>query len=175
MTNETISLNQKFRKLLMQVEGSSIGRKQLIESAENLFELSKIQAERLVARNIHALTTKDLIVATGENKARVYFITPELIEILQKNEHEKTTKTHDEKVVSTDELMTEETKTSAELKMVLGEIQAYQDYLEQFPQKNKTIFSLLNKSRDRASNLYGRLSAINKIIKATETEDNMTC
>jgi hypothetical protein len=175
MTNETISLNQKFRKLLMRVEGSSIGRKQLIELAENLFKLSKIQAQRLVARNIHALTTKDLIVATGKNSARVYQITPELIAILQKNEHEKTTKTHDKKGVSTNELMTEETKASTELKMVLGEIQAYQDYLEQFPQQNKTILSLLNKTRDHASDLYGRLSAINKIIEATETEDYMAC
>ena len=175
MTNETISLNQKFRKLLIQVEGSSIGRKQLIELAENLFKLSKIQAQRLVARNIHVLTTKDLIIATGKNNARVYQILPELLAILQKNEHEKTTKTQAKKSVSTNELITEETKTSTELKMVLGEIQAYQDYLEQFPQQNKTILSLLNKTRDHASDLYGRLNAINKIIKATEIEDNMTC
>ncbi|MCW3173120.1 hypothetical protein [Shewanella subflava] len=175
MTNETISLNQKFRKLLMRVDGSSIGRKQLIELAENLFSLSKIQAERLVARNIHALTTKDLIVATGKSNARIYQVTPELRTILQSNEYKITTKPHDEKGVSTNKLMTEETKTSTELKMVLGEIQAYQDYLEQFPQQNKTILSLLNKTRDHASDLYGRLSAINKIIKATEIEDNMTC
>ncbi|MCT8986365.1 hypothetical protein [Shewanella phaeophyticola] len=175
MTNETISLNQKFRKLLMRVEGTSIGRKQLIELAENLFKLSKIQAQRLVARNIHALTTKDLIVATGENNARVYLITPELLVILQKSEYEKTTKTHVVEGTSSNELMTEEIKTSTELKIILGEIQAYQDYLEQFPQKNKTILSLLNKTRDHASDLYGRLSAINKIIKATEIEDNITC
>ena len=127
MTNETISLNQKFRKLLMRVDGSSIGRKQLIELAENLFKLSKNQAQRFVARNIHALTTKDLIVATGKNSARVYQITPELFDILQKNEHKKATKTHDEKYVSTNELIKEETKTTTELKMILGEIEAYKD------------------------------------------------
>lgn len=175
MTNETISLNQKFKKLLKRVEGNSIGRKQLIELAENLFNLSKIQAGRLVARNIHALTTKDLIVATGKSNARIYQVTPALRAMLQSNEYEIATKANDEKGTSSDELMSEETKTSTELKMVLGEIQAYQDYLKQFPQQNKTILSLLNKTRDHASDLYGRLSAINKIIKATEIEDNMTC
>jgi hypothetical protein len=175
MTNETISLNQKLRKLLMQVEEGSIGRKQLIELAGNQFNLSKIQAQRLVARNIHALTTKDLIVATGKINARVYQITPELRAILQSNEYEITTKTHDEKDASSNELITEETKTSTELKMLLGEIQAYQDYLNQFPRQNKTILSLLNKTRDHATDLYGRLSAIKKIIKASDIEDNIRC
>ncbi|MGI2227358.1 hypothetical protein [Shewanella sp. AC91-MNA-CIBAN-0169] len=175
MSNKTISLNQKFKKLLLQAEGSSVSRKQLIESAEGLLKLSKIQAQRLVARNIHALTTKKLIVATSANNERIYQISPELLEILHQGENDKASQNLAVEGESSNELINEETKISTELKMVLGEIQAYQDYLEQFPQKNKTIFSLLNKSRDRASDLYGRLSAISKIIKATETEDNMTC
>ncbi|MBB1441282.1 hypothetical protein H5202_22155 [Shewanella sp. SG41-4] len=175
MSNKTISLNQKFKKLLIQTEGNSVSRKQLIESAEDLLKLSKIQAQRLVARNIHALKTKKLIVATSANNERIYQMSPELLEILHSDENDKTSPNLVVEGESSNELINEETKISTELKMVLGEIQAYQDYLKQFPQQNKTIFLLLNKSRDRASDLYGRLSAISKIIKATKTEDNMTC
>tara|TARA_R110002033_G_scaffold135713_1_gene175229 strand:- start:439 stop:966 length:528 start_codon:yes stop_codon:yes gene_type:complete len=175
MTSKTISLNQKFKELLLHAERNTIGRKKLIESAENLFELTTIQAQRFVARNIHTLTKEKLIVATGSYKARTYLITPTLMSRMHNcNYVEATDSVFFEKKESS-ELLSEEIKTSAELKLILSEIQAYQDYMVKFPQSNETILSLLDKTRDRASDFYGRLSAIKKIIKASEIEGNITC
>lgn len=173
MTEELISLNPKFKELLLQFEGNTIGRKQLILSAEDAYQLSNIQAKRFVARNIHSLTTQKLIEATGEKKSRSYLLTPQLLSTLQKRVKITCNPTIDERTTS--ELINEEIKTSAELRLILGEIEAYQEYLIKFPENNKTILSLLNKTRDRASDFYGRLNAITKIIQATEKKDHSIC
>ena len=55
MTNETISLNEDFKDLLLCVEGNDVKRKELINMAASKFELSTKQAEGFVARNIHKL------------------------------------------------------------------------------------------------------------------------
>jgi hypothetical protein len=175
MTKETIYLNQKFKVLLQKTDGNTTSRKQLIELAKNEFEFTNIQAQRFVARNIHTLTKESLIQATGNHRARTYLITASLMAILHNFNHVEVIDSASFEKKQLNELHNEEIKTSAELKLVLSEIQAYQDYLVKFPQNNRAILSLLNKTRDSASEFYGRLNAIKKIIKVSEIEGNMTC
>ncbi|WP_417436618.1 hypothetical protein [Idiomarina abyssalis] len=70
-------------------------------------------------------------------------------------------------------LLDEEKKANAELKLLLGEIDAYQEYLGLFPHKRPAILKLLDESKEKATRFYGRLNAIKKIIQTTQPEGNM--
>jgi hypothetical protein len=73
-------------------------------------------------------------------------------------------------ILTDSHLLDEEKKANAELRLLLGEIDAYQDYLEKFPQKRPAILKLLDESKEKATSFYGRLNAIKKIIKSAQLE-----
>jgi len=159
MINESISLNPKFRELLIQSECNQVSRQKLIAQTEKRFNLSNAQATRFVSKNIYLLKKQKQVTATGEKNKRIYHITPELMAILHDNEMSK-------------ELLNEEIKTNSELKLILGEIEAYQEYLQKYPQSHKVIISLLDDCRDRATDFYGRLNAIKNILSKTQINEN---
>ena len=154
MINESISLNPKFRELLIQSEYNQVSRQKLIAQTEKRFNLSNVQASRFVSRNIYLLKKQKQMTATGEKNKRIYHIAPELMAILHENEMSK-------------ELRHEEIKTKSELKLIVGEIEAYQEYLQKYPQSHEVIIYLLDDCRDRATGFYGRLNAIKNIIDKT--------
>ena len=159
MINESISLNPKFRELLIQLQCNQVSRQKLIALTEKIFNLSNVQATRFISKNIHLLKKQKQMTATGEKNKIIYHIAPDLIAILHENEMSK-------------ELLNEEIKTNSELKLILGEIEAYQEYLQKYPQSNKVIISLLDDCRDRATDFYGRLNAIKNILSKTQINEN---
>ncbi|MFP8966473.1 hypothetical protein ACKC9G_07860 [Pokkaliibacter sp. CJK22405] len=166
MTDTSISLNSKFSDLLRKVDGSAIRRKALIDLALDTTTLTKSQATGFVARNIHSLKRQQLIEASGKRPERIYRITPTLakrlgLDTLSKGFGEAPG------VMPQDnqEILLEETKTAAELKIVQSEIKAYQDFLEKFPASRTPILILLDKSKEHESLLNGRLNALKKISK----------
>lgn len=175
MTSKPFSLNKQFKELLQRVEGTSIRRKELIQLASSTTELDLAQSTRLVARNVSRLTSEGLLSASGERNARTYHLTSELILMLNRSPrvlpNEETIDTNQ----SSNEvhLLDEEKKANAELKLLLGEIDAYQEYLELFPHKRPAILKLLDESKEKATRFYGRLNAIKKIIQTTQLERNM--
>lgn len=175
MTSKPFSLNKQFKELLQRVEGTSIRRKELIQLASSTTDLDIVQSTRLVARNVSRLTSKGLLSASGERNARTYHLTSELILMLKSSPREPS----DEETIDTSQssnevhLLDEEKKANAELKLLLGEIDAYQEYLGLFPHKRPAILKLLDESREKATRFYGRLNAIKKIIQSTQPEGNM--
>ncbi len=175
MTSKPFSLNKQFKELLQRVEGTSIRRKELIQLASSTTDLDIVQSTRLVARNVSRLTSKGLLSASGERNARTYHLTSELILMLNSSPCGSS----DEETIDTNQssnevhLLDEEKKANAELKLLLGEIDAYQEYLGLFPHKRPAILILLDESREKATRFYGRLNAIKKIIQTTQPEGNM--
>lgn len=175
MTPRPFSLNKQFKELLQRVEGTSIRRKELIQLASSTLGLDLTQSTGLVARNVNRLTPKGLLSASGERNARTYHLTPELILMLDRSVFELS----GEKTIDTSQssnevyLLDEEKKANAELKLLLGEIDAYQEYLGLFPHKRPAILKLLDESREKATKFYGRLNAIKKIIKSTQSGENV--
>ena len=155
MIIESISLNPKFKELLIQLQCNQVSRQKLIALTEKRFNLSNVQATRFVSKNIYLLKKQKQITAMGEKNKRIYRIAPELIAILHENEMSK-------------ELLNEELKTKSELKLILGEIEAYQEYLQKYPQGQRVIISLLDDCHDRVTDFYGRLNAIKNIINKTK-------
>ncbi|MGR0280378.1 hypothetical protein ACUM5Y_15210 [Marinomonas dokdonensis] len=172
MTSKPFSLNKQFKELLQRVKGTSIRRKDLIQLASSTTELDITQSTRLVARNVNRLTSEGLLNASGERNARTYHLTSELILMLSRSSHEQSGEETIKISQSSNEvhLLDEEKKANAELKLLLGEIDAYQEYLGLFPHNRPAIVKLLNESREKATKFYGRLNAIKKIIKSTQSE-----
>jgi len=175
MSSESISLNLKFKELLKKVQENPISRKKFIELAEKNLLLTNEQATGFIARNIHVLTKENLIIATGESPHRAYLITDTLLTSINAVIESKKTEVSLCKNSISKDLRNQELKTNSELKLILGEIETYQGYLQKYPQNHNEILPLLESSRDSAADLYGRLNAINKIIKATEAKESMTC
>ncbi|MEO9656251.1 hypothetical protein [Marinomonas sp.] len=175
MTSKPFSLNKRFKELLQHMEGTSIRRKELIQLASSTTKLDIAQSTRLVARNVSRLTSEGLLNASGERNARTYHLTSELILMLNRSAREPSGEETIDTSQSSNEvhLLNEEKKANAELKLLLGEIDAYQEYLGLFPHKRPAIAQLLNESREKATKFYGRLNAIKKIIKSTQSEESV--
>jgi hypothetical protein len=173
MTSKPFSLNKQFKELLQRVEGTRIRRKELIQLTSSTTDLDIVQSTRLVARNVSRLTSKGLLSASGERNTRTYHLTPALLSMVNNISCEWP----GEEAIDTSQtlsatlLLDEEKKASAELKLLLGEIDAYQDYLGKFPQERPTILKLLDESKEKATSFYGRLNAIKKIIKSAQREE----
>jgi hypothetical protein len=178
MSAKPFSLNKQFKELLQRVEGTSIRRKELIQLATNTTELSTTQSTRFIARNINKLTFKNLVTASGERYARTYHFTEALLVLLKQgdstvklnNSNTETKNCNQESL-----LKIEEAKTSAELKMILGEIEAYRDFLIKYPASSQVIQRLLLQAKEQSTQLYGRLNALKKVIQATNIESAKTC
>lgn len=173
MTSKPFSLNKRFKELLQCVEGTSIKRKELIELAIKTTEFNRTQSIGLVTRNVRKLMRENLITASGERNSRAYNFTDSLLVLLEKD----TTKSggvfqHKDTEVKPPEpeLQKEEAKTSAELRMILGEIEAYRDLLTQYPTNKHVIQDLLKQAKEQSTQLYGRLNAINKVLQAIRGE-----
>lgn len=166
MTSKPFSLNKQFKELLQRVEGTSIRRKDLIQFTIDTTEMSAIQSTRFVARHINVLTSHKLITTSGNRNARTYHFTDPLLALLAQE---------DKKASQEVFLKREEVKTSAELKMILGEIEAYRDLLTQYPANRQIIEQLLGEAKDQSTQLYGRLNALRKVMKATNQESIQAC
>ncbi|AWY01120.1 hypothetical protein A8139_14905 [Marinomonas primoryensis] len=172
MASRSFSLNKQFKELLLRVEGTSIRRKELIQLASSTTDLDIVQSTRFVARNVSRLTSRGLLSASGERNARTYHLSQELLSML----NDSSGKQLNNEAIDTSQILTdshlldEEKKANAELRLLLGEIDAYQDYLEKFPQKRPAILKLLDESKEQATSFYGRLNAIKKIIKSAQLE-----
>lgn len=166
MTVRPFSLNKQFKELLQHVEEASIKRTELIQLAVETTTLSKDQSSRFVDRNISKAKASGLITPSGKRNARIYHLSPDLISMLSDRPHGASSQISEEKQsLSVVHLFEEEKRAGAELKLVLGEIEAYKDYINKIPDKRSNIMELLDESKDKASVLYGRLNAIKKIIK----------
>ncbi|MFI8621667.1 hypothetical protein ACIGBN_11980 [Marinomonas sp. NPDC078689] len=178
MTTKQFSLNKSFKELLQLVEDSSIKRRDLIQLAVDTTELNTLQSTRFVARHVNVLTSHNLITASGKRNARMYHFTDSLLTLLNHETKDlKLTNSHFETRTPNYEtlLKREEAKTSAELKMTLGEIEAYRDLMTQYPTNRQVIEELLCEAKDQSTQLYGRLNALRKVIKATNQESRQAC
>lgn len=178
MTSKPFSLNKQFKELLQRVEGTSIRRKELIQLAATTIGLNSVQSTQFVARNVNRLTTKSLIRASGERNARTYHFTDSLLTLLDPevcNLKLNDINTEIETSNQESQLKIEEVKTSAELKMILGEIEAYRDFLSKYPASRQIIQRLLHEAKEQSTQLYGRLNALKKIIQATNIESAKSC
>lgn len=177
MTAKPFSLNKQFKELLQHLEGTSITRKKLIQLAATTTELDTIQSTRFVARNIGRLTTQNLVTASGNRNFRTYHFTDELLNSLQqKSSTIKLNNTPEAKGINqAQQLKIEEVKTGAELKMILGEIDAYRDFLTKYPANRQIIQTLLQQAKEQSTQLYGRLNALKKVMLAANIESTKTC
>lgn len=175
MSKETISLNKKFKELLQCIQGNEIKRKTLIDTAASLFDMPPRAAEAFVARNVHSVQKYKLIEASGERGERTYHLTSSLVAMVKNHTKSSSEIGSSEKVLTTPSLLQEEAKTSAELKMLLGEIETYKEFLDKYPSKRQLIKSLLNKAKDESTKVYGRLNALNKLIQATTQKEAIEC
>lgn len=175
MTDKTITINPQFKTVLLEINKNTFSRQQLISTAEHQLKLTTIQIKRFVSRNIYVLSSRKLLVATGDKKNRGYRITTELAQMLHGENLQKTIHIMSVAKTEPENLLAEEVKVNTELKLLLGEIDAYQDFLQRFPEQNDVIHSLLCVTRDQAAEYYGRLNAIRKIISKTQTHGAKSC
>lgn len=175
MTDKTIPINPKFKNVLLEIKDNTFNRHELISTAEHLLKLTNIQAKRFVSRNVHVLTSRKLLVAIGSKSNRGYRITPELSRILNVEDSKQSNNIMFLDKTKPENLLAEEVKVNAELKLLLGEIDAYQDFLQRFPEQKDVIHSLLFVTRDEAAEYYGRLNAIRKIINKTQSNGTKSC
>lgn len=159
----------------MEIKDKTFSRLELISTTEQLLRLTNIQAKRFVSRNIHVLTSRKLLVAIGGKNNRGYRITPELARILNEEDSQQANNITILAKTEPENLLAEEVKVNTELKLLLGEIDAYQDFLQRFPEQKDVIHSLLVITRDEAAEYYGRLNAIKKIINKTQSNGTKTC
>ncbi|MDE8601601.1 hypothetical protein M3I01_001490 [Marinomonas sp. RSW2] len=179
MTSKPFSLNKPFKELLQRVEGTSIKRKELIQLATSTTELNLVQSTRFIAKNVNILTTKNLITASGERNARTYHFSDSLLILLDQKtcDSKPNDVCHTESEVRQQEtlLKIEEAKTSTELKMILGEIEAYRDFLTKYPANRQIIQKLLHQTKEQSTQLYGRLNALKKVIQETNMKSDKAC
>ncbi|RDL42598.1 hypothetical protein DN730_18835 [Marinomonas piezotolerans] len=176
MTNETISLNEDFKDLLLCVEGNDVKRKELINMAASKFELSTKQAEGFVARNIHKLQQVNLINASGQKGKRTYHLSRSLQQRISSNEPFKSKlKPESEDLDGDKELIDEEVKTQVSLEMILSELEAYSDLQKRFPRSRAVVQGLLKETKKESIQLYGRLNALKKVIHATTQRSIPKC
>ena len=176
MTNETISLNESFKDLLLCVEGNNVKRKDLIKIAIDKFGLTAKQAEGLVARNVHRLQQKQLLDASGDKGERTYHLSSTLKDLIEPSEaifNDQLMKSEIKK--GNEELSREETQTQVSLEMILSELDAYRDIHERFPRSRPVVQGLLNEVKKESIQLYGRLNAVKKVIQATNQISASEC
>ncbi|WP_086479610.1 hypothetical protein [Oceanospirillum sanctuarii] len=176
MSARKTNINFVFANILRKVNATSIGRKELIQLVMEVNQLQEADATRFVGRHIHQLKKKNLLYSEGERNTTRYVFCDALVEMLAspvKNRNEQGYKP--ELAICASSLRQEKDTLSAELKLKMGEVEAFQDYMAKFPEAQKVIADLLNESRDSAALLYGRLNAIQKIIDATSVERASAC
>lgn len=175
MTSKKISLSEKFKDLLLSVEGNNVKRKELIKIAMGKFGLTAKQAEGFIARNVHYLQRKHLIEASGYRGERSYYLSSSLKCII---EHKNSTFSDllSESLPSkgNDELSREETKIQVSLEMVLSELNAYYDLHERFPHSRAFVKHFLNEAKKESIQLHGKLNALKKIILATNQKNTLS-
>ncbi|MDP2522964.1 hypothetical protein Q8W30_10335 [Neptunomonas phycophila] len=161
MAIETTVANKKFLALLGCIHSNYIKRKDLITLVSNQLNLSQIQAEGFVARNIHKLQKRQgLITSSGKQGERTYHLLPPLLELISQNRQIES------KLSDQDRLQQERDIADAELQILRGEIQAYNDLLTTYPDSRKEITTLIKEARDHAHRLNGRVNALEKVILA---------
>lgn len=68
MVIDSIPLNEKFREVIRNVEGTEVARKELVKRSEQMYEFNKKQAQNFVDRNINKLQMQDLLVPVEGNR-----------------------------------------------------------------------------------------------------------
>lgn len=170
-------LNFGFAKILRRVDGKSVSRRQLIQIVIEAEKVTELQAQRYVGRHIHQLKKKHLVRSEGPRNSTRYVFSEALLEVLIDPARAQDKKDDPSEVttICASSLQHEKERLSAELKLAMGEVEAFQDYLGKFPEAKRVILDLLGQSRDSAALLYGKLNAIQKIIDATSAETTALC
>lgn len=171
MSTKKTNINLDFANILRKIDGKSIARKELIQLAMQVNHFNEVEALNFVGRHVHQLKKKGLISSEGQRNSTRYVFGEALIDMLAdpvQTQKEKSYKSEAASCASS--LQHEKDKLSAELKLTIGEVEAFQDYLAKFPEVKKVIVDLLYEARDSAAQLYGRLNAIQKIIDATSAK-----
>lgn len=176
MTNETFSLNNKFKDLLLCVEGDNVKRKELLNIAKERFGLTPKQAEGFVARNVRRLKLKRLLNASGNKGECTYHFSSTLKCLIRPTEtvladRQKKPESNE----GSENLSREETKIQISLEMLLSELEAYRDIHERFPSTRPVVQGLLNEAKKESTQLYGRLNALKKVIQATNQRSTSKC
>lgn len=174
MVIDSIPLNEKFREVIRNVEGTEVARKELVKRSEQMYEFNnKKQAQNFVDRNINKLQIQELLVPIEGNRG-VYSMSSALQELLETaRDGEKRSLPRIEQ--TTFSLQQEESKAGAELQMLVAEIEAYQDLLAKYPSSLDVINQLLLEAREKSTALYGKLNAVKKVIRLTEQESGELC
>lgn len=153
MTNEIFSLNNKFKDLLLCVEGDNVKRKELLNIAKERFGLTPKQAEGFVARNVRRLKLKRLLNASGNKGECTYHFSSTLKCLIRPTE---TVLADQQKKPESNEgsenLSREETKIQISLEMLLSELEAYRDIHERFPSTRTVVQGYLTKQKKNPLN-----------------------
>lgn len=173
MVINSIPLNEKFREVMRNVEGIEVARKELVKRSEQMYEFNKKQAQNFVDRNINKLQMQELLVSIEGNRG-VYSMSSVLRELLETSKDDEK-RSLPRKEQTTFFLQQEESKTGAELQMLVAEIEAYQDLLAKYPSSLGVVNQLLQEAREKSTALYGKLNAVKKVIRLTEQESGELC
>lgn len=175
MSND-FRINSWMKKILIELQGKTLTRQSLIEKATLIPKYSEPkQAKMFVSRNVHALTKQGLLFARGKIKQRTYELSPSLKDILFSVAGQKISEKRECLENEIDDLILDERKVTAELKILLSEIETYQELHQRFPSKKHEISSLIDSGRERSATLYGRLNAIRNVIKLSEQSGHSQC
>ncbi|WP_341217593.1 hypothetical protein [Neptunomonas phycophila] len=162
MAIETTVANKKFLALLGCIHSNYIKRKDLITLVSNQLNLSQIQAEGFVARNIHKLQKRQGLISTsGKMGERTYHLLPTLLDLVSNNKQAVDKQSNQER------LRQEQHITDVELQVLQGEIQAYSDLLTTYSDNRKEITELIKEATEHAHRLNGRLNALRKMMEVT--------
>jgi hypothetical protein len=174
MVIDSVSLNEKFREVIRNVEGTEVARKELVKLSERMYEFNnKKQAQNFVDRNLNKLQMQELLVPIEGNRGgySISFALQELLETAKDDEKRSLPR----KEQTTFFLQQEESKAGAELQMLVAEIEAYLDLLAKYPSSQDVVNQLLHEAREKSTALYGKLNAVKKVIRLTEQESGELC
>ena len=175
MSND-LRINSWMKKILVELQGKTLTRQAMIERAALIPKYSEPkQARMFVSRNVHTLTKQNLLFAKGKIKQRTYEISPALNGVLFDMLENSINSIKSSPVNEMDALFSDERKVTAELKILLSEIETYQEFHLRFPSKRAAISSLLESGKERSAALYGRLNAIRKVLKLVDAKSNTQC
>lgn len=167
MTMKSTRLNEKFKRLILNIEGNIIKRKELINYALKVYSLNSSQAEGFVARNIYRLTRYGVVVSKGRKGNKFYVFDKKFIDDLKSNENHVNKKDPLFKYFPPrEELVREEILAKRRLEVVTGELESYKEFLIRFPSDIVLIKSFIDVSEIELNYINGRLNALRKIMRS---------
>lgn len=161
-------IHSSMMDILCSLLPSRLYRKDLIRIAKTLPHYSSgDQAEKFIGRQVFRLTQHKMMEAHGSRKARWYQPVPELIELLSsqnKNELDQQVNLSEEKL-----------RIEAELALLLAELEEFKLLSKKYPSYEGQIDQLVSNEKSKMTSLYGKLSAIKKLLIAVASKDDQTC